>query len=258
MSLAEYLDPLSYEIALWAAVLDDPDYPVNELGLVSEDVTTKLRTLAILGLLVEGDTNLFCHNLIRSGLTREIFLVRSLALHFEDFHHAISRSGGFFDGLAAGDFDLARRIANISPQDWMPDGEYEDDFCFTRFFHLFVLSSGPNTQQMAVLDRLEACVPKGKTARLDLCRAIYWRDQRKFDEAFEEFLDEYEKSIDEAKERGQMLDSHIIAERDVFVEALAVLKISESVGFITQQNYRFCPFLARQSMSLPLPEPFPG
>src|SRR5215831_18040349 len=113
MSLAEYLDPLSYEIALWAAVLDDPDYPVNELGLVSEDVSTKLRTLAILSLLVEGDTNLFCHNLIRSGLTREILLVRSLAEHFEDFHHAISRSGGFFDALAAGDFDLARRIANI-------------------------------------------------------------------------------------------------------------------------------------------------
>src|SRR6266567_1389714 len=176
MQLREYLDALTYEIAFWAAGLDNPDYPIDQYGKLTEDVSDKLRTLAITILLVEADTDLFCHNLIRSGRAREAFLQRCRQENFSDYHLAVSRNGALFDTLAAGDFELADRIAKLSPREWIPAGEYEDDYCFSQFFHLIVQRETQDTELAGILAQFERALDGESSASLDLCRAFAARD----------------------------------------------------------------------------------
>ena len=47
MLLNEYGEDLAYEIAFWMQGLANPDYPFDELGKLSMEVSSKLRALAI-------------------------------------------------------------------------------------------------------------------------------------------------------------------------------------------------------------------
>ena len=179
MSLKEHLDFLSHEIAFWALGIDDPKYPIGQLGSLSENLSYQLRSLAIITLLIEGDTNLFYHNLIRSGLVREAFLKRCQTEKYKDYYCAISRSGAFFDTVAAGDFDLAKRIAKLSPDGWISDGEYEDDYCFAKFFQLIIR---PNTSQETLntlLEKFETSLEGDISSNIELCQAFMDSDQSK-------------------------------------------------------------------------------
>ena len=68
--LAEYSESLAYETAFWLQGVDDPEFPLEELGRLSLEVSERFRALAIILLLSNGSVDLFCHNLIRSGLSR--------------------------------------------------------------------------------------------------------------------------------------------------------------------------------------------
>ena len=252
MELREYLDAYTYEVAFWAAGLDNPDYPIIQFGALTEKVSDQLRTLAIAILLVEGNTDVFYHNLIRSGLARERFLGRCREEGFADFHLAISRSGALFDALAAGELDLSRRIAYLSPEEWIQDGEYEDDYCFSRFFHLALLGDAGRAGMASLLERFERALDGDPSSRLDLCRALAARDQSAFDSAFEAYIAEHDEHLEE--DSGRMEDTHVAAERQIFVEGLAALRLAEHLGLNTQSEYKYCPALAR----LPMVAPFPG
>jgi hypothetical protein len=254
MELKGFLDTLAADTAFWMVGLQDPDYPLGQLGSLAENVSEKLRTLAIVTLMVEGNTNGFYHNLIRSGLAREVFLKRCHAEGFGDFHLAISRSGAFFDSLAANDFDLAKRIALLSPQNWVPDGEYEDDYCFTQFFHLLVLEKTAETGLAPLLVQFEISLQGDESAGLDVCRALASRDQRAFDGAFDALIEHHDGHLAEEQKRGRMEDAHVVAERQIFTEGLGILRIAERLGLQTQEEYKYCPALAR----LPMTKPFPG
>jgi hypothetical protein len=252
MQLREYLDAITYETAFWAAGLDNPDYPINQYGGLTEDISDKLRTLAIVILLVEADTDLFYHNLIRSGRARVAFLQRCRRESFSDYHVAVSRTGAFFDSLAAGDFELASEIAKLSPREWIPEGEYQDDYCFTRFFHLLVQNETQDTELAGILAQYKKALDGGSSAGLDLCHAFAAHDQKAFDAAIEEYIAAHDHHLDE--DSGRMEDTHVVAERQIFVEGLGVLRAAERFGLKTQSEYRYCPTLAR----LPMTAPFPG
>ena len=51
-----------------------------------------------------------------------------------------------------------------------------------------------------------------------------------------------------------MEDPEIVAQRQVFVEGLAILRLAERRGLTTQAEYQYCPSLAR----VPMRTPFPG
>jgi hypothetical protein len=46
----------------------------------------------------------------------------------------------------------------------------------------------------------------------------------------------------------------MMAERQVYVEGLALLQIATRLKFATQNEYQYCPSLAR----VPMQKPFPG
>jgi hypothetical protein len=251
MELREYLETYTYEVAFWAAGIDNPNYPIDQFGGLAENVSEQLRTLAIIILLVEGNTDLFYHNLIRSGLARVKFLQRCQQEGFADFHLAISRCGAICDALAAGDFNLAHQIAELSPDDWVQNGEYEDDYCFSRFLHLAAMGRAGQEDAVMLLQRFETALSGEPNVRLDLCRALDAREQAAFDSAFEAYIEGHSRHLEE--DSGRMEDTHVVAERHIFVEGLAMLRLAERMGLQTQPEYKYCPALARQPMVVPFP-----
>ena len=255
MQLEDYGEALAYDIAFWMQGLTNPTYPIEQLGKLSLELSDKLRALAIITLLVKGESDFFYHNLIRSGMARETYLQRLKDEGIEDDHHQASgRYEPLLDAIASGDLALAHRIVDLSPTEWRKGHEYEDDYCYAQILHRFIQEIPREQEIPSLLEQFEAYLEGQQSARLDICRALIQRDQNAFDEAFVALLDEQESKIDADKTRGQMEDPVIVAKRQVFIEGLAILRLAEGRRLTTQIEYRYCPSLAR----LPMRVPFPG
>lgn len=252
MQLSDYIDLLSYDAAFWMAGLNNPDYPVAQLGGLSLEVSGKLRAMAILTILVRNDCTLFYHNLIRSAGVRVTYLERLKREGVNDDHHQASgRYEALLDAIAANDFDLARKIVELSPKEWRTGHEYEDDYCYAQIFHRFAQETPPEQEIAPLLAQFETYMDGQPGARLDICKALLKKNQSDFDEAFDALLNEREAKIIADKERGQLEEPIVIANRLVFVEGLAILRLAEIRGLTTQQEYKYCPSLARVPMQTP-------
>jgi hypothetical protein len=210
------------------------------------ELAAGFRALSIMALLVQVNKDLFHQNLIRSGETRESYLQKLKQLGIQDDHHQASgRFEPLLDAVAGGDFELARRIAILSPVEWIQGHEYEDDFCYAQILHKLIIEPSQNAEISSLLLRFEAYLEGNANARFDICRALADKDQNAFDEAFDNLLYEHETGIAAAKARGQMEDPIVISQRLVFVEGLAILVLAEKRGLQTQSEYLYCPSLAR-------------
>jgi Immunity protein 49 len=255
MELDEYREPLAYELAFWMQGLTDPEYPLGELGSLSLAISAKFRVMAIMVLLVNADSDRFYHNLIRSGIARETYLKRLKNEGVDKAHHLASgRYQPLLDVIAAGDFGLARNIVELLPTEWQKGHEYEDDYCYAQILHRLVQETPPEEEFAPLLEQFEVYLDGEESARLHVCRALVGRNQEAFDEAFEMLLNEQDAKIAADRERGQMEDPEIVAQRQVFVEGLAILRLAERRGLTTQAEYQYCPSLAR----VPIRTPFPG
>lgn len=254
MILADYLEPLAYDIAFWTLGLAAPDADAQGLGALSKELGSKLRTAAIIVLLTKGDVDGYCHNLIRAARAREIYLQRMhTAGHFDDHDFCAGRLEGFISACAAEDFASARSIAALSPGAYRVGHEYEDDFCYAQTLFNLLAPQRDDVVLAALCKRWEACLQGAPGARLEVLRAIIDRDPLGFETAFEALLDEREKQIEKDIARGQLEEPPVIAERQVFVEGCALLRIAGRFGFPLQPEYRYCPSLALQSMQRPFP-----
>lgn len=255
MQLSDYLELLPYDIAFWISGLKEPNCPFETQGDMSLEVSFKLRALAIILLLVEGETDIFYHNLIRSGILREEYLTRCIReQHLDDHHYASARLRPFFDTVAAGDRALAMRIAAASPLLHRREQEYEDDYCYAQALHRLVQPTPPEHEILPLLTQFEAALEGAPSARLAVCHALTARDQAAFNQAFDDLLDERSEEIKKDIARGQLEDACVVADRRVFIEGLALLRIATSRGLATKPDYPLCPSLARVAMR----EPFPG
>jgi hypothetical protein len=243
----------SYETAFWMAGVYSPDYPARLLGGLAADVSDKIRTMAIFRLLTDGKTNSFYHNLIRSALVRQHYLRRCLAENLLDDHfRASGRYLPLFDAIAAAEFSLARNITELSPVEFMQGHEYEDDYCYAQIVQGLV--TGRNDRAENLLTRFERYMETGSSGRLMVVKALLGQDQSNFDSAFEQLISDRELEIAADIERGQIESPQVKAFRRIFVEGLAVLRLAERTGLKTEDEYRFCPSIAR----IPMTEPFPG
>jgi hypothetical protein len=255
VKLAEYLEPLAYDIAFWLTAFQNPDYPPHQLGEVSVQVSRKLRTAAIIALLTKGSSDGFHHNLIRSARSRIAYLERLASAGITDDHHQASgRVDPFLDAVAAADFDSARRIVALSLREWLRDHEYEDDFCYAQIVHGLITVPTDLTRLEGLFERYERVLDAQPDARLDVTRAIARRDHATFDDAFEALLARRTGEIEAEKARKKIEEPTMIAERQVYVEGLALLQIASRLKFSTQAEYLYCPSLAR----VPMQTPFPG
>jgi hypothetical protein len=254
MKLEEYGESLAYEVAFWMQGLSNPSYPFEELGKLSLEVAEKLRALAIIVLLTQGEPDYFFHNLIRSGRARETYLRKvHQRSRFEDHDYCSGRYEPLLDSIAAGDFTLARSIVSFSPSDFRPHHEYEDDYAYAQILHRFLLPAPSGEEIDQLLARWKSYLEDRRSARLSVCRALNDIKQNEFNDAFAALLGERDMKIEEDKKRGQLEEPHIVAQRRIFVEGLALLRLAESRGLTTESEYRYCPSLARVLMGTPFP-----
>jgi hypothetical protein len=249
------IETMAGDVAFWSLGLKNPSYPLAQIGSLSLELSGKFRALAIMQLLIEGSSDLFLHNLIRSGRARELYLQRLAQENVSDQHHQVSgRYRPLLSSIAAGDLDRARRIDALSSPEFRDGHEYEDDYCYAKLLaHLLTDSAREDARSAVWTDQFEAWLDGASHVRLQLCRALLERDQDKFDSAFEGLLQDHELSIEADRARSQHEDDQVRAERLVMIEGLAILRLARRQGLETADEYRYCPALARAPMSVPFP-----
>ncbi len=259
MSLADDAEALAYDAAFWLVGFDEPEtYELAELGVIAMNLHRKLRGLAIIALLTQGDVDKFCHTLIRSAMVHEVYLQRMRQAQNPDDHHLASgRIDPVLDALAAGDIELAHRIAWMSPRSWFPQREYEDDFCFAQVIHRLIHGVAAPAVYEPFLLQFERALNGQASPRMDVLHALVHKAQPDFDDAFDALLQARQAEIRKAIARAQIEDAAVLAERQVFIEGLALLRLADRQGMKTRGDYLYCPSLARRPMRTPLP-PMPA
>ena len=149
---------------------------------------------------------------------------------------------------------LARSIVSLSPSDFRPHHEYEDDYAYAQVLPRFLLPAPSGEEIDQLLARWKSYLQDQRSARLLICRALNDIDQNGFDDGFAALLNERDLQIEAQKARGQLEEPQIVAQRRVLVEGLAILRLAELRGLATESEYRYCPSLAR----VPMEAPFPG
>ena len=255
MQLSDYEEPLAYDTAFLLVGFEEPDgYGIEDFGSISFELNGKLRALAIITLLAKGDSDKFLHNLVRSGRVREAYLTRIKQTNRQAEHHLASgRFDALLDAVASSDVELAQRIAWLSPRTWEVQREYEDDFCYAQILHRLVHGVQAASAYQPFIDRFEEILDGQASARLEVVRALVAHSQIDFDESFEVLLQERQDEIAANIARYQLEEPQIVAERQVFIEGLALLRLAGIVELTTQTEYLYCPANARLPMRNPVP-----
>jgi hypothetical protein len=247
------VESLAYETAFWMAGVYNPTYPAHLLGELATDVSTKLRSMAGFRLLADGNSNSFYHNLMRSGLVREVYLKRCFAENLLlDHFRSSGRYLAVCDTIVSGDFSLAVRVIDLSPLEFMPGHEYEDDYCYAQIIHGLVTDR--NERGHDLLAQFQRYLEGKTNSRFLTSKALLNKDQQGFDLGFQKLLFDREREIAADIKRGQIESPQIIVSRRIFIEGLAILRLAERVGLKLDEEYEFCPSIAR----VPMTEPFPG
>jgi hypothetical protein len=247
------VDLLIDNIGFCAANIIHPACGKDLAGRFHEELEENGRALGILRILLDGDAELFYADLLGNAQSRRRYLALCARERHRDPHGSCSRSGPFFDALAAQCPELAVEIAALSPATWDEDAEYEDDYCHARFFHRYVAGDAPPEELAAIVARFEVAVEGAPSARLDLCKALLAREQGAFDGAFEALLDERLAEIEREKKGRAEEELTVAIGTHVFVEGLGVLWVAARAGFKTRREYPLCPALARVPRRAPIP-----
>jgi len=217
------------------------------IGREIEETCGLFQTLASCNLLLSMDNEAFGRNLVFSGCTRRYYLDRSrIEGNQESIYLAISRTEGFLDALVARDNALAFDIVRLSPDDWFRDGEYEDDYCYVAFLHHYAVHSAgaDRIELQRLLDRFEDALEGVTSPRIDVCRALFDNDSKGFAENFELLLQAHE-TWGQENENILGYDPVFQLRRRIFIEGLAVLVLADRNGLPTEDEYQFCPSIAR-------------
>lgn len=225
----------------------------GEAGPVYEDLGDTFEGLAACNLLLELDTEQFRTDLIYSAGAREQFLRLCAHAGAEPLHRALSRTGALFCALAVRDAALAARLVRLGPAEWLPDGEYEDDFCY----HAVVATlAAPAEAAFApdLLDRFARVLDGRPSPRLNVCRAFADDDPAAFAVAFEDLLLAHERWAEE-NEAPRRDQPTFLASRLVFVEGLALIALAGARGWPPPDETPLCPVPARlEPSTAPVPD----
>lgn len=255
MKLEECAEAIATDIAFWMEGIIDPGYPMDKLGQLAFELGTKLRALGIILLVTKADSDGFQFNLIRSGRAWRTYLKRAQAEQAQEDHHfCTGRSDPLVDCIATGQFDLALEISGLLPNAWRKGHEYEDDYCFGRLLQILCMPLVDKTLAEPVIRQWETYLDDDDSPRLAVIQSLLNQDQDDFNERFQDLIFNYHAEIEKNKQRGQLEEPHVIAQRRVFVEGLAILRLAEKQGLATEREYDLCPFLARLPRTRPLPE----
>jgi hypothetical protein len=226
MALADFGEVLAYEAAFLMQAFEDPTFPVDQLGDLSIELSTKLRALAIIELLVNANSDGFYHNLIRSGIARLLFLDRARQSGIVAHHSVSGRYDSLLDLIAVGDFERAVYMRNLSPQQWQQGHEYEDDYCYAQILFRLIDDNVSPPAVEALATRSVAALDGKLDARVSVCLALARGESSDFAKAFGALLKQHTAALEADKTRSQTITPEITALRLVYVEGLAMLRLA--------------------------------
>ena len=256
MGWSDEISGVVLDAAFWWIGVEDPGTPANKVGDLSLEVSYKLRTLAVLALLGKASTDGFVHSCTRAARARRLYLRRLADANIDRAHHRVSgRYEPLLDAIAASDMTLVGEIERLSPADFRPPDEYEDDYCYAQLLQRLCRDRVPEADLELLLERFDRYLDGDINPRLPVCRALVERNEDRFAEAFDELLATFGKTIQRNVDRGQLEDVHVLAQRQVSIEGLAILRLADRRGIPTEREYLYCPSLARRPASFPCPDP---
>ncbi len=259
LDLSEVGDDLSAYLAFFIeqaqAATDAP-----EIASAAMTTSAYYEALGLTELLLDANVSAFEHHLIRSGQSR-LWLLDKVE-HSAETARATKASylRPFVDALAARQLELARQIAYQETDEWVDRHEYEDDFCYAKALHHIVRGDGADII-LPLLDRYEEILSGADEPRIDLCRALLNADQDGAEDAFLKLIDQHTERIETVKQNSAYWDgSDALLYPNVFVfaEGLAWLTLLDNAGIPMDDEYRYCPAVARSFTPTPfLPDAFP-
>jgi hypothetical protein len=214
-------------------------------------IVTFCRNFRIAGigdLFLTATSRTFHQRLHQSGRAFAHFLSRA-----EEARQRTSRALPFFDAIACGDLEGAGLIARDARHTWAQGEEYEEDFLFVEFLmqHFFLRASSEDCQ--ALLKRYAKALQDAEDIRLEICRALLEKDEQAFGKSLEQFLLEREDYYELLAEQESVEDEERFTEGLLSVEGLALVRLGESQGLATEEDYLHIPSIAREPPPTGLP-----
>lgn len=247
---------------------------ISMIPMVEKDCGIRLQAilpLALAGTLPQHEILYLCGLYRRIAVCKLFLLGRpegffrhlsSSARAFASFLHtntdavkATAQSAPFYDAIAAGDHECARRIAFTSRTTWHEGKEYEDDFLHVSFLMRCFFQGAGDDELGLLLDRYQTCLEGGSDPRLDICRALHAREAQDFNDALADLMN-LEASKAAARLARDQLDPDAAATTaKISIEGIALTHLAERRGLAIRRDYRLIPSLARMVQRASPPEP---
>lgn len=196
------------------------------------------RIHAIACLLMTADSAEFRRSLLASGRRLGAWLERR-----GEHGLALSRCTGWFDAVAADDWDGARKVAR-SLQRIEHDGaaEYEESYCYTRLLVSRLAADGVHdSERMAILARYRALEGDEPDWRLELVTALENADQTEYEHALEELMLAERDRFDDLRAQDALPPDELDTLGYVSIEGVALWRLGLRAGFALQSDYLFIP-----------------
>jgi len=204
-----------------------------------------LRTAGIADLFLTGTSRELHRCLQMSGQAFAYFLTSG--------HPTLitSQSLPFFDAVAAGDLDLANRIATSARRTFSAGEEYEEDFLFVDFLMSHYFLGRPAAASMALLDRYEKVLEGSDDSRLIFCQALLSNDALAFVRGLGEFLAERCRRYDALADKSAIPPERLHTEGRLSVEGIALVRLARRAGMEVPNDLPQVPSVALEGAAPP-------
>lgn len=239
-------DDLTTYLNFYISEVENANEPEIVAGAATA-VSDHYQALAIVELLLDANRTDFFHHLIRAAQVRVWLLSRFGQDSDTPTRYGVaSKVRPFLCALAAEQRGLAHEIARLSPTAHQSSWEYEDDFLYANFLHRYVLGNDKG-ELAAILDRYVEVVGS-KDSKAELCGLLLVPEPSAAAACFEKLIHEREEHIENIKRTSSYWDGGdpvLIPNGSIYIEGLAWLRVLANVGLDLEDEYRFCPSIAR-------------
>ncbi len=249
---------MDLELRLEECVLVSVDFSVmleqrgsaKGAGEIVRKLCRLYRAMGIYDYLVNADLYGLHYGLIQSAMARKAYLTETALEPLES--ESVRRSSlnaSFFDALAASQWGVARAIAELSPRHTNSELEYEDDYLYARILYYIVLAGHAGGADLnRQVERFGEVLEGQPSQRFEICRSFQEGAHEDFAEAFSDLLRAYSETMESAADpiSGEAVaqESDFEANRNLWVEGIALLAIAKSLGIETKDQYILCPTIA--------------
>lgn len=223
-------------------------------GAIFPEIELRYRLLGIVALLRDADRIAFRDHLHRSA---------SAGLHFRrlfqqgadvaETNLPVTEHCAFGDAIIAGDLEIAREIARLSPTEHVDGHEYEDDFLRFHFLHRLILDAD-DAELEAILDRWQQVLDGAPSPAWDVSRALLDRDTGALHEALGGLIDAHTAYYDEFRNNTGYIPEVEASLGKVLMNGLVALRFAELREIPTEPEYRYMPSLARLAVAGDFPD----